>query len=524
MKIKSLYLKEFKNLVDFTIRFDEKSSTTVLVGRNGTGKSNLLEALTIIFKELDLGQKSSIAYEIEYVIENTYVKIGTDPKHGPHKILITGPDKDKEKATLKNLKNKLLIPNFVFGYYSGPSQRMEEHFKIHQERFYKDLIDGVDKPLRPLFYARDVHSQFVLLSFFTKPDKETSNFLREQLRIEGIDSVLFVMREPHWAKKKKSSSRQRKGDPRFWNACGTVESFLSKLYKCALAPIRQKYRVEVGFKQTKLLDHLYLYLTDLDKLRELANQYSSQQDFFKALESTYISELLHEVRIRVKVRDVNGTITFRELSEGEQQILMVLGLLRFTKADESLFLLDEPDTHLNPAWSLSYLKFLQQITGTQKNSHIIMATHDPLVISGLTRSEVQIMQRDDGTGRITAEYPRDDPKGMGVAGLLTSDVYGLRSDLDLETLALLDEKRALASKKSLNASEKKKLKKLSEKLGNLDFTTSARDPLYSLFAKEMNMRMRAEELDKPVLSNDNYQRRKQLAKEILDELDEENDN
>ena len=28
---------------------------------------------------------------------------------------------------------------------------------------------------------------------------------------------------------------------------------------------------------------------------------------------------------------------------------MVLGLLRFTKEDEALFLLDEPDTHLNPA-------------------------------------------------------------------------------------------------------------------------------------------------------------------------------
>jgi hypothetical protein len=34
------------------------------------------------------------------------------------------------------------------------------------------------------------------------------------------------------------------------------------------------------------------------------------------------------------------------LSEGEQQLLMVLGLMRFTKSHQSLVLLDEPDTHL----------------------------------------------------------------------------------------------------------------------------------------------------------------------------------
>ena len=66
------------------------------------------------------------------------------------------------------------------------------------------------------------------------------------------------------------------------------------------------------------------------------------------MESTYISDLIHETRIKVRKKDAAGNITFKELSEGEQQLLMVLGLLKFTKNEESLFLLDEPDRHLDP--------------------------------------------------------------------------------------------------------------------------------------------------------------------------------
>ena len=33
-------------------------------------------------------------------------------------------------------------------------------------------------------------------------------------------------------------------------------------------------------------------------------------------------------------------------------MLTVLGLMRITREDHCLFLLDEPDTHLNPIWKL----------------------------------------------------------------------------------------------------------------------------------------------------------------------------
>jgi predicted ATPase len=506
MRLDKLEIARFKNLRGLTIDFDEHSPTTVLVGRNGTGKSNLLEALTIIFRDLDLRADPSFDYVLEYVCRGRNVTIEANPR-------------DHAKATvdgvavpfkqLGQVDGQRCLPNYVFGYYSGPSNRMEEHFEKHQERFYRDLLDGKDQPLRPLFYARPIHSQFVLLAFFLKQEEETKQFLRDHLCIEELDSVLFVMNEPPW--------KSHEGDERFWKARGTVSEFLDRLYGLALAPLRLEQRVSAGFRKTSSREHLYLYLKDVDALRGLAEHYGTQQELFKALESTYISQLIREVRIRVKARNVDGALTFRELSEGEQQLLMVLGLLRFTKEDESLFLLDEPDTHLNPAWSLRYLEFLRQIAGTQENSHIIMATHDPLVIAGLTRSQVQIMQRDEN-GHITAQCPSDDPKGMGVAGLLTSEVYGLRSELDLETLGLLDEKRALAAKATLTEEERARLRELDERLRGLDFTITVRDPMYKRFAEAMAEREKAEGLQVPVLTKEQQERQKQLAKEVLESL------
>ncbi len=504
MRLDKLTISNFKNLRDFSVDFDEQSPTTVLVGRNGSGKSNLLEALTIIFRDLDLGAEPSFGYELEYICRGRNVKIET-MERGHVRVTVDG--KAVPYRQLAQVEGQRLLPNYVFGYYSGPSNRMEEHFKKHQELFYRDLLDGKDQPLRPLFYARPIHSQFVLLSFFLKQEKETRQFLRENLGIEELDSVLFVMNEPSW--------KSRDGDPRFWKARGTVSLFLDKLYGLALAPLRLEQRVPAGFRKTASREHLYMYLKDVAALRGLAEYYGTQQELFKSLESTYISELIREVRIRVKARNVDGSLTFRELSEGEQQLLMVLGLLRFTKEDESLFLLDEPDTHLNPAWSLRYLDFLRQIAGAHENSHIIMSTHDPLVIAGLTRSQVQIMRRDDESGYITAQCPTEDPRGMGVAGLLTSEVYGLRSELDLETLKLLDKKRALAAKESLTDEERDTLRKLDEQLRGLDFTFTVRDPMYKQFVKAMAERERDEGLQVPILTKEQQERQKQLAKEIL---------
>ena len=67
MKLQRLHLPSFKNLRGLTIDFDKAEDIAVIVGRNGAGKSNVIEAITVIFRDLDLKETPSFAYEIEYI-------------------------------------------------------------------------------------------------------------------------------------------------------------------------------------------------------------------------------------------------------------------------------------------------------------------------------------------------------------------------------------------------------------------------------------------------------------------------
>jgi hypothetical protein len=180
-----------------------------------------------------------------------------------------------------------------------------------------------------------------------------------------------------------------------------------------------------------------------------------------------------------------GEVTYRDLSEGEQQLLLVLGLLKFTARDEALFLLDEPDTHLNPVWSTQYLEFLDRFLHLRERRdtcHIIMSSHDPLVFAGLKRAQVRIFRR-DSAGCAIAEVPDRDPRGMGVAAILTSDLFRLPSTLDLDTQSILDRQRILSMKDSLTAEEEAELRDIRTRLHGLGFNQTTRDPLYEQFLK-----------------------------------------
>ena len=225
-----------------------------------------------------------------------------------------------------------------------------------------------------------------------------------------------------------------------------------------------------------------------------------------------------EIRVQVKVRNLDGSISFRELSEGEQQLLLVLGLLRFTQEEEALFLLDEPDTHLNPQWSVRYLQFIEDIVGKQPSSHILMATHDPLVFAGLERTEVRIMQRDSASGKIVAVPPDEDPRGMGIDAILTSKLFGLRASLDLPTLEDLDLKRKLQAMENRTAQQEEKLRELTTRLSDLDFTRASPDPLYAMFVEKMTEAQRKEGLLVPTLTPDQQQRQRELAAEVVSQI------
>ena len=213
-------------------------------------------------------------------------------------------------------------------------------------------------------------------------------------------------------------------------------------------------------------------------------------------------------------------MTYRDLSEGEQQLLLVLGLLKFMARDEALFLLDEPDTHLNPAWSTQYLDFLDRFIRDHDSCHIVMSTHDPLVFAGLKRTLVRIFRR-DVDGQAVAEVPDHDPRGMGVAAILTSDLFRLRSTLDPDTQRALDRQRTLAMKEYLSSVDEAELQELKAKLSGLGFAQTIRDPLYEQFVKAWTKREDPAWARAVQLTPEQRRDRARLAAEIVAELRDE---
>lgn len=110
---------------------------------------------------------------------------------------------------------------------------------------------------------------------------------------------------------------------------------------------------------------------------------------------------------------------------------------------------------------------------------------------------------------------------MGVAAILTSDLFGLNSTLDPPTQRLLDERRDLAVKEKLSYAEKLRLDELNQQLEGLDFSITLRDSLYQKFVKAMTIRQKPEIQRLVSLTSEQQEEQRQLVLSIIRELQEE---
>ncbi|WP_343291260.1 AAA family ATPase [Vibrio harveyi] len=568
MKIDWLRLENFKNLTNFEVDFSLESERQVVIGRNGVGKSNILESIAWIFRDLDLGEESEFEYAIKYRCRGHYVKVvskGESTRKPKRKgsrrenvqrfkrsywvienaadiedksseeveelfVEIKETEFNRRNQAIKNEKgvyffpDTRVLPDYVFGYYSGISARFNEAFEDHERDYYQDQKNGEEMSLRTMFLAKPHHSQFSLLSFFAKNDESTAKFLSDEFDIESLSSVLFTLQEPYWSSSaKKNALAKQKKDRRFWGAGGNVEPFLDKLFELAYAPMSGSERKEISINRTTNLETRYCFLNSQNCLEKLAEGLEPKE-FFTRLESAIFSDVLSldgsGLKIRVKLSGVKDAITFSEMSEGEQQLLTIIGLMRFTQQDESLFLLDEPDTHLNPAWCLDLLKNLKDHGVDPKRSQILITTHNPLTFAGLDKHEVVIVDK-NSDGSIHSYHPTSAPKGMGFQAILTSDFFKLRSTLDRDTLALLDEKRELGLKADKSDEDRKRLAELNVQLGRLDFSHAARDPLYIEYIRAMTLAQKDHpEIGDAAPNHNNWELRKNIAEKIALKLSE----
>jgi predicted ATPase len=484
MRLDRLRIPNYRNLRSFEIDFDESQPTTVLLGRNGCGKSNLIEAIVEIFRDLENGEAPPFAYTIDYVCRERAIHIDADPSRKGKRLDITIDD-NKVSQTAFQQDIDSYLPNYVFAYYSGWSSRLERHFDQPTRSHYSRVLKAADGefPLRRLFFCRKEYSQLVLLAFFLTKVPAAREVLTRYLGIQSFDSALFVMKTPWWGSTGGNLKRRElDGDARFWHAGGAFRGFLDRLWRRALAPIRNTESVDRDVRRKpESTERLYLFIKNTEELARLREGNEAAKDVFSNLESLFLCDLIDEVRVTV-VRTDGTRVKFTQLSEGEQQLLTVLGLLLFTQHDESLYLLDEPDTHLNPFWTYEFLKLLEENMRPEKGQ-LVVATHNPLMIGSLRKEQVRILAARGN--RAIAEPPDYDPAGIGVEGLLKSEIYGLRSTLAPDILQKLDRHYKLLGTEPRSAAEQSELMRLAREINDMGVSRTHPNPYFEAFACAM---------------------------------------
>jgi hypothetical protein len=76
----------------------------------------------------------------------------------------------------------------------------------------------------------------------------------------------------------------------------------------------------------------------------------------------------------------HDSIDVAKTSSGQQQMLCAVFGLATSISSNCLVLLDEPELSLHPEWQLKFVDALFKIANTVQDTHIIVATHSPLVV------------------------------------------------------------------------------------------------------------------------------------------------
>lgn len=207
-------------------------------------------------------------------------------------------------------------------------------------------------------------------------------------------------------------------------------------------------------------------------------------------------------------------------------MIKVLGMLGVCKSEDCLVLMDEPDAHMNPKWKYEIKDTMDKSLLGAINTQAIIATHDPLVINGVSKEFIRIFVYNQLLVTNNRYYftkvitPIENTEGLGIDGLLQSEYYGMTSVLDSETKGKMDKKHDLLVKKQeaeLSQEEQMELHDLAIELENLTFARNIpTDSYYDEYVAAMHKIYR--ERPEIRLTAEDIAERNAKAEEILRRL------
>lgn len=138
--------------------------------------------------------------------------------------------------------------------------------------------------------------------------------------------------------------------------------------------------------------------------------------------------------------DVADPVLLKSFSDGEHQLLHTLGLCLLFKNTQSLFLLDEPETHFNPDWRANFVTRLLESFDGSDGQEMLVTTHTPFVISDSRPEKVLVFQKNHKTGDVSVENPEHNTLGASI-NKITMTTFDKRETIGKRAQSMLDDLR-----------------------------------------------------------------------------------
>ncbi len=369
MRLTSLYIGQYKNLRDFSLNFDGSSFIDVFVGKNGTGKSNLFEALIEIFRHIVEYDRDKATCDFNYRIGFEINGKATEISWNSGTLTING----KERKTI----GKTSLPDNVLIYYSGHNDTVTNLVEQYEEAFQKRIKRADFDEARFFLGIGPDYKELLLALLLMQPDtSKARQFICRKLGIETVASeVRLVLGRPAYAADSRFDIALNDETDRYWQPEGITKTFLDRLHDCINTTSGSLVRSEGYFAS----DDRYILYFDITKIRQQFDDLSPQE-LFRQFDNLKTLGMLAEISIPLKLfGGVDATIA--HFSDGQFQSVYIFSIVELFKDRNCITLLDEPDAFLHPEWQFDFLKQIFEITDTAtQNNHMLMSSHSAVTL------------------------------------------------------------------------------------------------------------------------------------------------
>lgn len=490
MQIRKLMINDYKCLHDFSIEFsisEDAGSSTILIGQNGAGKSTCMEKILEIlmsFSSDSIEKNIRFDYELDYYYKGSNVRIS---KTGPT-YTVEIDQEEKCSGVMKTVRTHMkkgrfsLLPERICYFYSGVNNKALARYRHIDSLYQSECIATVVEywrstvwagqeyskqfPKRKYNYCDDSLTEIYLISILGGNESTEKSYLSEQCQISGLSS-LTVSIDVDKMLTSLADDATMEDIGWFYDIAEFIDPDITQI-------LREGFLYANGHK-------LYFQLKDT---LEFGTDTISAFNYFEKLSTVFSAT--YDVSVKVGDAIVNS----KDLSEGQRQLVKVLGMLGVCNAEDCLVLMDEPDAHMNPKWKYDLKKTIDRCLEDAVNTQAIIATHDPLVINGVDKEHIRIFELDktafeDRSMPTTKVFePTEDTSGMGIDGLLQSQYYGLQTSYDKRATEKFKRRQELYIKlinNEIEDNEKEELRALTKEIGSFHMSYNSIDFLYDDF-------------------------------------------